>query len=155
MGLKNLLVAIDPGGTYGVAIARIDVTLVDVEAYEAQPYDALCQLEVMLGVVERVFCESFIPRPGIRTNQPEALEGIGALRFICTKAGVPFELQSPADAKRFSTNDKLKRLGWYKPTRGGHANDALRHLLLGAVRHGMIGTEEYMEPELADTENGR
>ena len=151
MGLKKLLVAIDPGGTYGVAIARIDVTLVDVEATEMPPYEALSFVDEALSLrTERVFCESFIPRPGIRTNQPEALEGIGALRYICAGHDIPFELQSPADAKRFSTNDKLKRLGWYKPTRGGHANDALRHLLLGAVRHGMIGAEEYTKPEPED-----
>jgi len=82
-----------------------------------------------------VVCESFIPRPGVRTWQPQALEAIGVVRYLARRADCPFELQSPADAKRFSTDQKLKKLGWYTPTEGGHVNDALRHLLLGRVRH--------------------
>ena len=90
-----------------------------------------------------VVCESFVPRPGIRTWQPEALETIGALRYICQREGIPFELQAPADAKRFSTNDKLQLLSWRNPTPGGHADDAARHLLLAAVRHGLIDPARF------------
>ena len=34
----------------------------------------------------------------------------------------------------FATDDKLRRLGWYKPGKG-HANDAARHLLLWFAKH--------------------
>ena len=140
----KFIVAVDPGGTYGLATALIDSSLTGVVSQEREPIVALCAVEALLPITEFLICESFIPRPGIRTNQPEALEGIGALRFMAYKANVPFELQSPADAKRFSTNAKLERLGWRTPTKGGHADDALRHLLLGAVRHGLIDGEDLL-----------
>ena len=85
-----------------------------------------------------VVCESFIPRPGAKTWQPDAIETIGVLRHLCRWHRHRFELQAPADAKRFSTDAKLKRLGWYQPTEGGHANDAIRHLLLALVKHNGI-----------------
>ena len=56
-------------------------------------------------------------------------EYVGPLRFV---------RQTPAQAKSFGTDDKLRRLGWYTPTPGGHANDAARHLLAFAV-----GVEHY------------
>src|SRR6185369_4617370 len=77
-----------------------------------------------------VVCESFIPRPGAKTWQPAAIESIGVLRWITNMYNIPFELQSPADAKRFSTNEKLGKLDWRRPSPGGHMDDAMRHLLL-------------------------
>jgi hypothetical protein len=142
--LDNLVIAVDPGGTYGIAVGHLDNFLHDVSAQELLPFEALSMVESMLPRAEYVFCESWTPRPGIRTNQPDALEGIGALRYMTSKANVKFVLQSPANAKRFSTNEKLTRLGWRTITRGGHADDALRHLLLGAVRHGLIGGEDLL-----------
>ena len=43
--------------------------------------------------------------------------------------------QTAAQAKAFATNDKLKALGWYNPTKDGHANDAARHILYRAARN--------------------
>ncbi len=42
---------------------------------------------------------------------------------------MPLTLQTPATGKGFGTDAKLKHLGWYNPTQGGHSNDAARHLL--------------------------
>lgn len=41
----------------------------------------------------------------------------------------PFYEQTAAQAKKFSTDQKLKALGWFERTKDGHANDANRHLL--------------------------
>lgn len=82
-----------------------------------------------------VVCESFVPRPGAKSWQPDALYTIGALRYVCWELGVPFELQTPSAAKSFATDSKLKRIGWYKTTEGGHENDARRHLLLVLVKN--------------------
>ena len=43
---------------------------------------------------------------------------------------------TPAQSKAFSTDDKLKALGWHNPTPGGHQNDAARVLLLGLAKRG-------------------
>lgn len=71
--------------------------------------------------------ENFIPRPGV-TWQPDALHIAGYARGRAPQIGWRFQTQ-PTSIKKFATNDKLKRLGWYTPTKGGHVNDALRHLL--------------------------
>lgn len=82
-------------------------------------------------------CEQFIiSQRTIRTAQdPSALRLIGWLDITCHLKGIRFELQSPGDAKRFVSNELLQTLGWYTPTPGGHANDALRHLFLAVLRH--------------------
>ena len=41
------------------------------------------------------------------------------LAFWCQKHGVPLTQQTPATAKSFATDAKLRRIGWYKPTKGG------------------------------------
>lgn len=92
-----------------------------------------------------VVCESFVPRPGVRTWQPDALEVIGAIRYACYKYGHPFELQTPAQAKQFATDAKLRKIGWHRSTEGGHENDARRHLLLGMVRHNAIDLEPFLD----------
>lgn len=57
--------------------------------------------------------------------------------------------QTAAQGKSFSTDDKLKHLGWYTPTKDGHANDAARHLLYRAVKnhepHVMTKLEELID----------
>jgi hypothetical protein len=53
--------------------------------------------------------------------------------------------QSPAQGKTFATNAKLKKVGWYHQTPGGHANDALRHLLLYATKQGLVKAEELLD----------
>jgi hypothetical protein len=134
--------AVDPGKTCGIAWYWPGRKVRQFRSNERDPWDAV-DLACGSGA-DLVVCESFVPRPGVRTWQPEALETIGALRYVCDRAGVPFETQSPADAKRFSNNRKLELLGWRKPTPGGHADDAARHLLLAAVRHGVIDPAQFL-----------
>ncbi len=83
-----------------------------------------------------VACESFVLRPGVRTWQPDALEIIGALRYVCLVHETEFTLQSAVDAKEFSTNEKLDRLGWR--AKKEHVDDAIRHILLAATRRDLI-----------------
>lgn len=150
-----LIIALDPGELTGMALGWFnprDITGVHTASLtERGPLDTVSAVEAFLLARRHeddqptaVVCESFIPRPGIRTWQPAALETIGALRYVCRKYGVPFTLQSPADAKRFSTNEKLKTVKWFVPTSGGHQNDAARHLLLYCVRHGYVAPEVFV-----------
>ncbi len=130
-------IAVDPGLTTGIAVLSNPPG--KPATWEVAPMAAVDLVESMLDDPDTlVVCESFIPRPGVRTWQPDALEIIGALRYLCFKYQRDFELQSPGDAKKFSTDVKLKRLQWYHSTNGGHSNDAQRHLLLALVRHDAI-----------------
>lgn len=65
-----------------------------------------------------------------------ALYIIGWLDGMAYRLGWPITLQQPGAAKGFASNEKLAVLGWRRPTPGGHADDAARHLLtyLGTKR---------------------
>lgn len=132
--------AVDPGLTCGWAV----LIGTDFESGEGPGLPVVSMVERFARAGGLVVYESFIPLPGIRTWQPDALEIIGAIKYVCYLNGIKPEHQSPANAKRFSTNAKLKALGWRHPTPGGHADDAARHLLLSAVRHGVINPTELI-----------
>jgi hypothetical protein len=59
-----------------------------------------------------------------------SVEQIGVLRHLCRQRGFTFVgKQTPAEAKGFSNDRKLKAMGWW--TVGtDHARDASRHLML-------------------------
>lgn len=63
------------------------------------------------------------------TQQVDAMFINGYIDGLAEKLGFRLTLQTPAQAKSFATDTKLKAAGWYKPTPGGHANDGARHLL--------------------------
>lgn len=144
----HTVVAVDPGKTTGLAKAHFhdgDARAVyGFTCDELPTWDAVDIVNRWMDRVDLVVCESFTPRPGVRTWQPDALESIGAIRYLCRRAGVPFELQSPADGKRFGTDEKLRAMGWHRPSPGGHRNDAARHLLVAGVRHGWIDVGTFV-----------
>ncbi len=84
-----------------------------------------------------VVCENFLINAGTakKTPAPWSLEQIGALRWMAHHHGAGFELQTPADAKTFVTNQRLKDAGCWLVSRE-HARDAARHLLLYLARTG-------------------
>lgn len=92
-----------------------------------------------------LICEDFVVTMETlkKSRQMYSTEGIGALRFLANEYQCEFILQTPAAAKRFSTNEKLKRIGWWNPGKN-HANDAARHLLLYGVSNGLISARQFM-----------
>lgn len=123
-----IIIAIDPGGTTGVAVwsqtegltvqAQID------DRYAVYEWLDNWNLPNIIIVVE-----DFKPRKGALSYQPDALRIIGYAEGLAHLRGWGFKLQTPADAKTFSTNDKLRKVGFYRPNMD-HARDAARHLLL-------------------------
>ncbi len=150
------LIACDPGVMSGLAYVDFDREegwrgeLVAYEEYE---------LGSVLWVINRskgrdcaVVCEDFKPRPGALTWQPASLHCIGALKFHCWNEDIPFLLQTPSQRK-FSTDYKLKKIGWYDigmkayrraETSHPQALEAVRHLLLAAVKAGAVKGEELL-----------
>src|SRR3972149_10525216 len=122
------VLAVDPGATTGIALWLPPGP--NPATYQLAVNDAVdwCADLLHSQHLTLVVCESFVPRPGAKSWQPDAIETVGALRHLARWGLHKFELQSPADAKRFSTDSKLRKLDWYTPTVGGHINDALRHL---------------------------
>lgn len=94
-----------------------------------------------------VVCEDYriTPQTLKKTWQPFSLWQIGLLHYLCQVHDVEFLLQTAAEAKGFSTDAKLKAMGWYNATSGGHANDALRHLMLALVKEHLLDLRPLLE----------
>lgn len=146
-----VLVAVDPGLTTGVAMFRHgglpnfehNFTSGQVEGRGEfmDTFDEMVEMGVPLAVV----CESYTITGATaqKSQQVDALYIIGALEYVCRKLGFPFELQSPAQAKSFATDEKLQAIGWYAPG-NGHANDAARHALRAVVAKQIDGHLELL-----------
>ncbi len=134
------VVAVDPGGTTGLAVWSPALGLSMRELAPAA--DAVDWLADMLGsgnprrtvVVERYI---ITPATAKMSQQHDALEIIGAIKYLVRKGGHTLTMQTPAEAKAFSTDKKLKTVGWYNPGLP-HARDASRHLLLHLAKVGII-----------------
>ena len=124
-----MILAIDPGGTTGLAWLSLSGEFGASEIPgDAAGFFSWWGVEGPVGV-SHVVVESFIPRPGARSMQLGAIHIIGFLMGWCQAHGVPLTVQSPGKAKSFSTDGKLKSLGLW--SRGlGHAVDATRHLVV-------------------------
>lgn len=85
-------------------------------------------------VVERYI---ITPATAKMTQQHDALEIIGALKYLARQHDHRIEMQSPSEAKGYSTDTKLKKVGWYNPGEP-HARDASRHVLLYLSKAGIV-----------------
>ena len=139
------VLAVDPGGTTGLAWWRAGqhrawsepleqamdtvfteiITRYDPTAFPDKPTFDLVVFEAIV-ITGQTLKKS--------RNVQDAIEFIGMARYVCHKWGPPFNTQTPADAKSFATDEKLRALGWWTPG-PDHARDASRHLLLALVRH--------------------
>lgn len=138
------VVAIDPGKMTGWA--RLSDTR--FESGQLPWYDAMYFIHETLlqgWAKMTIICEDFIYTSATakKTRQTWSTEGVGVLRFLAQRYGQEFVLQSPSSAKSFSTNDKLRKLGWYTPGQD-HANDAARHLLVYSVSNGLVRTTDLL-----------
>lgn len=129
------VLAIDPGGTTGIAYYNTEWD--KFNSWQADNfYDAMHSW----ATPDVLVIERFTIRQNTHKLSADAFEQttdlIGAFRYLALRDGVDFIRQTPAQAKAFATDDKLKRLGWYTPGLP-HGNDAARHLLtyLAGVRY--------------------
>lgn len=135
-----VVTTVDPGKMTGIAGAYADGSFFWLET----TFDQTCRHLIEMANKWReemvLVAESFIigPQTVKNTQAPWSLELIGVCRMVSRLyCGRELKLQSPAEAKRFSSDLRLKHLGWYTPGKG-HANDAARHLLLTLVTRGWI-----------------
>lgn len=147
MSDRASVIAVDPGLTTGWAILDPDGGFRSGEV--KGPYHFLVRIYEMVRsqafdydlVVERY---TITPETAKKSRQSDPLEIIGALKFMAAYYKAGFSMQGPAEAKAFSTDSKLKRMGWFTPGMG-HANDAARHLLCYSVNKGYVPLDKIME----------
>lgn len=143
--MKHYLFVVDPGLTSGVALFyRSDDN--EIQLLWSDELDWIntarkCDetLRERGGDDVQVVAERYTitVQTAKNSQQTWSLEIIGMLRLLANAHGAgTLELQSPADAKRFATNPRLKALGFWHTGGGGHALDAIRHGILWFTRHG-------------------
>lgn len=143
--MKHYIICVDPGLTSGICLFKRS----DENEVELVWSDELDWIETTRAVDQclrehggddvQVVAERFTitVQTAKNTQQTWSLEIIGMLRLLALahKAG-ELQLQSPADAKRFVTNPRLKNLEFWHVGGGGHALDAIRHGVLWLTNHG-------------------
>ncbi len=141
------VLAVDPGPTPGLAVweSSTEEFRAWIEPGWFEGVDAVNNWTAGHDV-DIVVYETFAitGRQGRGKPSNETVQMIGALRWICGRHGVQFVGQAPADAKGFSTNDKLKKLGWKTPSSPDHARSAARHLLLYLARQHLIDSASLL-----------
>lgn len=138
-GSRRTVLAVDPGGTTGWALWRDGDQVPQVGQDPPLAFlDRTWDLVRTSGGLE-VVCERYVVTAGTlkKSRQYDALEQIGALRWMCHHLGHPFELQDAADAEVFAPSERLKLLGWWTVGQE-HARSATRHLLLYLVKRRLV-----------------
>lgn len=132
--------AIDPGGTTGMALFNTRDNGTDFESWEIPGgLEGFAQWNFNAGLplrgFDQIVMESFIINEGTykKTAQYDALYIIGYVRALSHLHGPPVKMQSPPKRKG-CTDAMLKALKWYDRSPGGHANDAARHLVVHLLK---------------------
>ena len=137
MRRRPVILGVDPGKMCGLAYYdKGRFTSLQLPRDDAVPWakgillandDHKCAINVM--------CERYIIGRGTATmtQQTDALEVIGALRFLCSEITcASFGLQNTSEAKKMSTDAVLRSIGWHQAGKP-HANDAARHVLFAML----------------------
>lgn len=149
------VLAVDPGPHVGVAYWNDNDPMNEVRGgeswreWEETPARFYSVVAEWVAGVDIVVCEDFFISGARASEANVTVEMIGVLRYLAGREGKQFITQPPADAKNFSTTDKLKRIGWYKPAKADHARSATRHLLLFLVKHNHIAADRVL-PSVAE-----
>lgn len=133
------ILAVDPGPTPG--FAAYDTETEAFSAWTAASWEDGCGQITRVDADSRtawdvIICEDFFISGARAKDSNVTIEMIGVARWFAYEWEIPFVLQAPADAKAFSTNEKLKMMGWY--TIGDHARSATRHLLMYCARANLV-----------------
>lgn len=131
------VLAVDPGLRSGLAVHRYkcwDTYILDPMATVDHADD-----ELRSGL-DLIVCEAYkiTARTAQLSAQHWSLELIGALRWLAHSYNVPFQLQTPADAKSFVPDQRLRDLDMWVPGKEDHARDATRHLVLALAKRGEL-----------------
>lgn len=134
-----IIITVDPGLWSGMAFW--DTKLMEKPSAIEVPYpETGARLDKWLyssnaRLDRSVACERYVMTPGVKSAQPEALMGMGAVEHVCNEHRIPVIWQMPRDAKKRCPDSLLRKLGWYVKTKDGHANDAQRHIVEFLANH--------------------
>jgi hypothetical protein len=136
---ETLVVAVDPGLLTGVCIVGFDHGQ-GCRLYQSDELvfeQVLPWAKLELPSADVVVCEKFTINQRTIKNSPApwSLEVTGVVRAVASLSDKELVMQLPGDAMNLVDNDMLRRLSLWHRGGEGHANDALRHAVLYAVKH--------------------
>ena len=145
-----IVVSIDPGKITGYVYIDTEKndSLRSMEISNWFEVGSILEKDLDTDSEARVVMERFIINAGTHKKgvQDEPRDIIGLTKYITLKyTGTPVKLQTASEAKTFSTNEKLKKIGFWHTGGKGHANDAFRHLLVYMVNNRLIDAKELLE----------
>lgn len=145
----RLILSMDPGKISG--LGRLDLATGDAEFIELDFDDTIKWLWVQLATAAPGTVDLTTERFTVNANTHKktaatwSLELIGAMKAIgLMYSAPPVVLQNVSDAKAFSTDAKLRSAGWFQSTKGNHANDAARHMMMYCMGRGLYFTKDDM-----------
>lgn len=144
--MNAVAMAVDPGEMSG--IAWIDLGTLNFEA-EERDYDGTCRRVIGTAAAQGpnllLIAEAFHINESThkKTFQPWSLELIGVCRFASRAyTGRELVIQGKSNARmKLGYNERLKFMGWYRPSKDGHMNDAAGHLLAFCIVHKLLPTD--------------
>lgn len=132
------ILAVDPGLRSGMATWYDGAWA----AHTEDPMPGLTWADIQINDhgVDLVVCESYkvTMETAKKSQQLWSLEIIGAVRWLCHRHGVEFVLQTPAAAKTFCPDARLRQMNMWTPGKEDHARDATRHLILALAKAGQL-----------------
>lgn len=149
--MTKTVISIDPGKASGVAVLDYS-DLDDIKILYSGELDQqeTCVFIENLVLYERYMAElepdrsfevvyekfQITAQTGKNTNEENwSAEIIGVIKFLCRKDGFKFTVQTPAEAKNFVPNERMKAVGIWAKSPNGHVHDALRHAVLFLVKN--------------------
>jgi hypothetical protein len=141
---KKYLMALDPGKATGFVVLDItgfpETEPIVVIAEEPDQFNTCLKIHTILGSGDdvEVVMEDFKVNSGTAKKSLERMfssEIIGVARYFCELYDHKFTLQTPAAAKSFVDNDRIRALGLWVKGGEGHHKDAMRHAILYLVKH--------------------
>lgn len=133
------ILAIDPGTTSGIAHAHITaegkIMIAPHQRVMADMYRYLCEIPLMKGI-DVIVVERYQPNPntsqrmGFSTDGQDAIDLIGALKFLGWLTGKEVVMQSSSQAKQGANDKYLQHIGIDTRKVGKHALDATRHAIV-------------------------
>lgn len=131
MARRNIL-AIDPGGTTGIAFVSFSDSEQPVVLHHEQipngleGFIAWYKNNSGLHKWDIIVCENFTLRQSVKFPDLSPVYIIGALEALESPRKIIY--QSPSQ-KHLCDDNRLKTMGMHKPG-NGHANDAIRHAII-------------------------
>lgn len=130
-----MIIGVDPGKQTGVWIMPYPSVWPFGDEFPALDAVAYVDQNTLPGRHITIAVERYDigPMTGKLSRQYEALEVIGALKYLAFQKGNITIIMQQRAAKKRVPNAVLKQLNWWKAGSAGHVHDAQRHALVCAA----------------------